>query len=122
MEKVILTSHIILAITLVVLILLQQGKGASSNASFGAEVSQTVFGGSGSGDFLNRSTALVATGLFVTSVSLAMHAKYETKNMYDIENQDNLSSAIIAQPKDDLTQNEFNENGKLGVDSDIPKP
>lgn len=75
MEVAILIIHVLLAIALVGLILLQQGKGADAGASFGGGASQTVFGSSGSGNFLSSATAWIAAALFVTSFALAYYAK-----------------------------------------------
>jgi len=57
---------------------LQQGKGADAGASFGAGASQTVFGASGSGNFLVRATTIGATIFFITSLSLAVFAKNQS--------------------------------------------
>jgi len=75
MEKVILIVHVITAVAIVVLILLQQGKGATMGASFGAGASQTLFGSQGSGNFFSRATAIFATVFFLTSFGLAYLAK-----------------------------------------------
>ncbi|WP_136249086.1 preprotein translocase subunit SecG [Halomonas borealis] len=74
MQVAILMIHVAIAIALVVLILLQQGKGADAGASFGGGASQTVFGASGSGNFLSRATGLLAAAFFVTSLTLAYFA------------------------------------------------
>ncbi|MFG6668681.1 preprotein translocase subunit SecG [Halomonas sp. HNIBRBA4712] len=74
MQVAILMVHVIIAIALVVLILLQQGKGADAGASFGGGASQTVFGSRGSGNFLSRTTGVLAAGFFVTSMALAYFA------------------------------------------------
>ena len=78
MEKFILIFHFIVALSLIVLILLQQGKGAEAGASFGAGASQTVFGSGGGWNFFSKMTAILATVFFVTSVSLAITAKNKT--------------------------------------------
>jgi preprotein translocase subunit SecG len=57
---------------------LQQGKGADAGASFGAGSSQTVFGASGTGNFLVRATTVGATIFFITSLSLAVFAKNQS--------------------------------------------
>ncbi len=75
METVILIVHVLVALGLIGLIMLQQGKGAEAGASFGSGASQTVFGSQGSGNFLSRTTAILATIFFVTSIGLAMVAK-----------------------------------------------
>lgn len=58
------TGHVILAIVLIVLILLQHGKGADMGAAFGSGSAGSLFGASGSANFLSRSTAIVATLFF----------------------------------------------------------
>lgn len=68
--------HVLTAVSLIVLILMQQGQGASAGASFGAGASQTVFGGQGSGNFLTRATAILATVFFITSLVLAWQSRY----------------------------------------------
>ncbi len=75
MESIILIVHVLLAVSVIALVLLQQGKGADMGASFGAGASQTVFGSGGSGNFMTRATAILATCFFVTSFALAIVAK-----------------------------------------------
>ena len=75
MEQIILIVHIVLALGIVFFVMIQQGKGADAGASFGSGASQTVFGSQGSGNFLSRSTAILATAFFVTSLGLAVFAK-----------------------------------------------
>lgn len=75
MEQIILISHVLIALGIVGLILLQQGKGASMGASFGAGSSQTVLGSQGGGNLLTKATAVLATLFFVTSFALAVTAK-----------------------------------------------
>ncbi len=62
--------HVIAAVVIIVLVLMQQGKGADMGAAFGSGSSGSVFGASGSGNFLSRTTAIVATIFFITSLSL----------------------------------------------------
>jgi preprotein translocase subunit SecG len=75
METVILAVHIVIAITLIGLILIQQGKGADAGAAFGGGggggASSSVFGSQGSGNFLTKTTAVLATAFFVTSLFLS---------------------------------------------------
>lgn len=75
METLVLVLHILTALSIIGLILIQQGKGASMGASFGSGASQTVFGSSGGGHFLVKVTAAFAVVFFVTSFSLAVIAK-----------------------------------------------
>lgn len=59
------------AVALVGLILLQQGKGADAGAAFGSGASGTVFGAAGSANFLSRTTAVLATIFFVLALAMA---------------------------------------------------
>ena len=65
MQTLIVVVHVITAIVIVGLVLLQQGKGADAGASFGAGASQTVFGSSGSGNFLVRATTVAAVSFLL---------------------------------------------------------
>ena len=67
--------HVLTALGLVGLILIQHGKGADAGASFGGGSSQTVFGSAGSANFLTRATAVLAAVFFVTSLGLAWYAR-----------------------------------------------
>ncbi len=78
MQTIVVVVHVIVAIAIIGLVLLQQGKGADAGASFGAGASQTVFGASGSGNFLVRATTIGATIFFITSLSLAVFAKNQS--------------------------------------------
>ncbi|NWO05598.1 MAG: preprotein translocase subunit SecG [Alteromonadaceae bacterium] len=75
METLVVTVHVVIAVALVGLVLIQQGKGADAGAAFGGGASQTVFGSQGSGSFLTKMTTLLAVVFFVTSFSLAIFAK-----------------------------------------------
>ncbi len=70
METVVWILHVLIAITVIVLVLLQQGKGADMGAAFGTGSAGGLFGSSGSANFLSRSTAVAATLFFVSSLSL----------------------------------------------------
>lgn len=71
METLIWLVHVTAAIVIVVLVLLQQGKGADMGAAFGGGASGSLFGASGSANFLSRMTAVAATTFFITSLTLA---------------------------------------------------
>ncbi|MCB1768163.1 MAG: preprotein translocase subunit SecG [Candidatus Competibacteraceae bacterium] len=70
----ILVAHVIIAVALVALVLLQQGKGADAGAAFGSGASATMFGSQGSASFLSRTTAVLATAFFLTSLTLGYFA------------------------------------------------
>ncbi|QYK00498.1 preprotein translocase subunit SecG [Shewanella psychrotolerans] len=81
MYEVLMVIYLLVALGLIGLILIQQGKGADMGASFGAGASATLFGSSGSGNFLTRSTAVLAIAFFALSLTIgnlsANHAKSE---------------------------------------------
>jgi preprotein translocase subunit SecG len=70
-QTVVLVAHTIIALLIIVLVLLQRGKGADAGAAFGAGASGTVFGARGSSNFFSRATAVLATVFFVSSLGLA---------------------------------------------------
>ncbi len=84
MESLLLVVHILVAVGMIGLILLQQGKGAEAGASFGAGASNTVFGASGSANFLTKQTVFLTTLFFLTSLSLAYLAKKHAENLYSL--------------------------------------
>ena len=70
MEVILLVVHVLIAAGIIGLVLLQHGKGADMGASFGSGSSGSLFGASGSANFLSRSTAVLATVFFVSSLVL----------------------------------------------------
>ena len=79
MINAILAIHVLIAAAIIGLVLMQHGKGADAGAAFGGGggggASGTVFGAQGSGNFLSRTTGILATLFFITSLSLAYLAK-----------------------------------------------
>ena len=78
MEIFILAIHVIAAAAILVLVLLQHGKGADMGASFGTGSAGSVFGAAGSANFLSRATGIAATIFFVTSVALTYVGAHRT--------------------------------------------
>jgi len=70
MEFIVWMAHVVVAAALVGLVLLQHGKGADMGAAFGSGASGSLFGASGSANFLSRATAVLATVFFLTSMGL----------------------------------------------------
>ena len=71
LHSILLVAHVVISAMIIGLVLLQRGKGADAGAAFGSGASGTVFGAKGSANFMSRSTAVLATLFFVTSLSLA---------------------------------------------------
>lgn len=78
MESLVIFAHVLAAIGITGLVLIQHGKGADMGASFGSGASQTIFGSVGSGNALTKSTAWLATVFFATSLVLALFAKQQS--------------------------------------------
>ena len=70
-QKAVLIAHTLIALLIIVLVLLQRGKGADAGAAFGAGASGITFGARGSSSFFSRATAIYATLLFVSSLTVA---------------------------------------------------
>ena len=80
-HTLLLIGHVLIAAFLIGSVLLQRGKGADASAGFGSGASGTVFGARGSANFLTRTTGILETLFFVTSLSLAfMGSQREATN------------------------------------------
>ena len=66
-----LILQVVMGLSIIGLVLLQQGKGADMGAAFGAGAAGTVFGSRGGGSFFTRATAVLAAGFFINSVLLS---------------------------------------------------
>lgn len=69
--SIVLTIHVLVGLGVIGLVLMQHGKGADAGAAFGSGASGSVFGASGSANFLSRTTAVLATVFFLTSLGLS---------------------------------------------------
>jgi preprotein translocase subunit SecG len=70
MEFFVWILHVLVAVTVIGLVLMQHGKGADMGAAFGSGSSGSLFGATGSANFLSRTTAVLATAFFLTSMGL----------------------------------------------------
>jgi preprotein translocase subunit SecG len=87
----ILIVHVIVAVAIIVLVLLQHGKGADMGAAFGSGSSGSLFGATGSANFLSRTTAVLATVFFLSSLALTYVATKRTTSV---------SSGVMGNVKD----------------------
>ena len=71
MYKLLILGYLLIAVVIIVLVLIQRGKGADMGSSFGAGASATLFGSSGSGNFLTRSTTILGVLFFILSIVLS---------------------------------------------------
>lgn len=80
MEIFVWAAHVVLAVMLIVLVLLQHGKGADMGAAFGSGSAGSLFGASGSANFLSRATSLTAAFFFATSMGLTYLSANQTRD------------------------------------------
>jgi preprotein translocase subunit SecG len=122
METLIIVFHVLAALAIIGLILIQQGKGADMGASFGSGASQTLFGSRGSGNALTRSTAILATLFFITSLALSVLAKNHAKNegaiTLPVAPATQTNAPATAKPVDDIPAVEHNSAPAAG---DLPQ-
>ena len=95
--SLVLTVHIIVAISIIGLVLMQHGKGADMGAAFGSGASGSLFGSSGSANFLSRATGVLAAVFFATSLTLAYVASSKPKTTGSVM-QEPLQSQPVSQP------------------------
>jgi preprotein translocase subunit SecG len=84
--EILVIVYLIVAVMLIGFVLIQQGKGAGMGASFGSGGSNTVFGSTGSGNFLTRTTAILATLFFVISLILGNQTADKEKSVDEWQN------------------------------------
>lgn len=86
MYQAIIVIHVLLGLGVIGLVLMQQGKGADAGAAFGSGASGTIFGAQGAASFLSRTTAILASLFFITSLGLAVLSgkTTEVKDLLDM--------------------------------------
>jgi len=92
--QVLIIAYVLIALSLIGLVLIQQGKGADMGASFGAGSSATVFGSGGSGNFLTKMTTWLAIAFFILSLVLGNLTANRTKA---VEEWNDLSTPVSEQ-------------------------
>ena len=95
--SVVLTVHILVALSIIGLVLMQHGKGADMGAAFGSGASGSLFGASGSANFLSRATGILAAVFFTTSLALAYIASSTPKTTGSVM-QETVQSQSASQP------------------------
>lgn len=116
LQEVLIVAYLIVALLLIGLVLIQQGKGADMGASLGGGGSNTVFGSSGSGNFLTRSTAILATLFFLISLLLGNLTASTEKA---VDEWENLEVPVTAAPVSDLPASDVPISAST-VTTDVP--
>ena len=103
MDVILLVVHVCLALGIISLVLLQKGQGASTGASFGGGAS-SVFGASGSSNFLSKTTAILATGFFINSLALAYLAanRDQPGSVVDLVQPDFSNESVVVPARDEM--------------------
>ncbi|MBE9550308.1 MAG: preprotein translocase subunit SecG [Proteobacteria bacterium] len=110
--------HVLIAIAMIALILVQRGAGATAGAAFGSGASGTVFGASGAGNFLTRSTSVAAILFFVISMSMAVMASNMSKTLPEEDLGVVANDSVIQQVEENLQMPE--ETTTAAPVSDLP--
>ena len=113
--QVLTVIHVIVALAIIGIVLLQQGRGADAGAGFGGGASNTVFGARGTASFLSRSTAILAVLFFSTSILLAYLGARQDNKGHDI-----LEAPASEQVKTDLPP-ASDQAVKVSPKSDLPE-
>ena len=114
--EILVIVYLIVAVMLIGFVLIQQGKGAGMGASFGSGGSNTVFGSTGSGNFLTRTTAILATLFFVISLILGNQTADKEKS---VDEWENLEVPVVEQAVDsDVPMTE--QSLSVSSDADVP--
>lgn len=139
MESIIIFVHVIAAVAITGLVLIQQGKGADMGASFGSGASQTLFGSAGTGNALTKSTSIMALVFFITSLGLAVIARQQAdmsvqdsgliENLDEITQQQQTPQQVPVDSSTGTSDTDYlppeiingaGESASAGADSDIP--
>ncbi|MEK9869764.1 MAG: preprotein translocase subunit SecG, partial [Gammaproteobacteria bacterium] len=83
-ETLVLVLHVLAALAIIGLVLIQHGKGADMGSGFGSGASTTVFGSGGAGNFMTRLTTGIVIAFFLTSFGLAFFAKEKSVAARDL--------------------------------------
>lgn len=119
LETVVVVFHLLGALGVVALVLLQQGKGADAGASFGAGASNTVFGGQGSSTFLSKFTAILAACFFITSLGLGYFAKEKAHQLTQV-GLPQVPAVVVPKQKPVSDDVPVLQEQKSDVKSDVP--
>lgn len=120
-EDLVLIVHLLSAVAIIGLVLIQQGKGAEAGSGFGAGAGGTVFGSSGAGNFLTRTTTLIVVVFFVTSFTLAFFAKERSEAGNDLDMPGiSLDQQVQGVMGEDRVEGSGEAMGEIPMDSEVP--
>jgi len=97
MTHILITIHVVVSIALIMIVLLQTGKGADMGAAFGGGSSQTLFGSTGASTFLSKLTTIAAVIFMLTSLVLAYYSSHRAKTSIMMENPPSVTEQAAPQ-------------------------
>ncbi|MBI0027135.1 preprotein translocase subunit SecG [Gilliamella apicola] len=124
MYGLLIISYLIIALAIIVLVLIQRGKGADMGSSFGAGASATLFGSSGSGNFLTRTTTLLGILFFVISIVLSnLGSRAHITSTGEFDNLEDTAPVTTQQSESGITPttDPVVQPGQINPTSDIPE-
>ena len=113
MDIILLVVHVVLALGIISLVLLQKGAGANAGAVLGGGGAGSVFGASGSSNFLSKTTAILATAFFINSLVLAYMASHREEASTVIDEIEQAQQVEVTVPMPEFKQ---------GIDETVPLP
>lgn len=123
LSKVVYVVMLLSAVGIVVLVLLQHGKGADMGTGFGAGASGSLFGASGSANFLSRTTAVLAAVFFVSTLALAWFATNRPRTTGGVmQNLPAQTAPAPAAPSSDPATNAPTQQGPEALNPKAPEP
>lgn len=118
----VLTVHLVVGIAVIGLVLMQHGKGADMGAAFGSGASGSLFGASGSANFLSRTTGILAAVFFLTSLTLSFMTTNRPKAAGSVMDTVKVQSAPAASTKSEVPAPLSGNGGSIDSKvKDIPK-
>jgi preprotein translocase subunit SecG len=120
-ETIILVLHVLAALAIIGLVLIQHGKGADMGSGFGSGASATVFGSGGAGNFLSKSTSAIAIAFFLTSFGLAYFAKTKSVSARDIGIPAVIEQSGIERKSEDLLLPSLENFDFEKIESEMPE-
>ena len=113
--NIVIIVHVLVALAIIGLVLLQHGKGADMGSGFGGGASSSLFGATGSANFLSRATAGLATVFFILSLALAYIASNQPRDSGSVVDR-------VPQQQPAAEQKAPEKNGAAPADSAGRKP
>ena len=105
MSVLLIVIHVIVCVALIMIVLLQTGKGADMGAAFGGGSSQSLFGSTGASTFLSKATTVAAIVFMITSLALAYMSSNRTSKSIMTNTPAPVSAPAATETKTDAAQN-----------------